>query len=114
MTGWRAVFDFAVVGAGLHYVVGAAAITHPVRAWMVAWGERAGRWVPGKLVELVECPACFGFWYGLVASAAGMAPWSATARGALASALAGAVLVAALHGWMRRGLEPGGGAPDGA
>ena len=53
---------YTVSAFGLAYIVGHAQITLAFRA---AWADT------GKLpwlLDLVECPACFGFWIGLATS----------------------------------------------
>lgn len=73
-----AVFLFYIFAAfGLAYIVGHAAITKPLRSWL--YRERlAGPWpliiveaIGRTLVDLLECPACFGFWTGVIAVAFG-------------------------------------------
>lgn len=52
---------YVVAAFGLAYIVGHSKISLPVREWIartkLAW-----------FLELIECPACLGFWIGLVAS----------------------------------------------
>jgi hypothetical protein len=48
-------------GFGLAYIVGFATISLPLRTWL--WGRPSA--IVRFLVALIECPACFGFWYGL-------------------------------------------------
>lgn len=47
---------------GLAFAAGHAHISLAPRRWLAKRGF-LGRWI----VELVECPACLGFWLGLVA-----------------------------------------------
>jgi hypothetical protein len=49
-----------LVAFGLCYVVGHAKVSLGVREWLAS--HRRLRTV----VELIECPACLGFWLGLV------------------------------------------------
>lgn len=53
-----AFFFLASIGAA--YVVGVSEISYPIR-FMLAKLWRPGRW----LVALLECPVCFGVWWGL-------------------------------------------------
>jgi hypothetical protein len=52
---------------GLAWIVGHSSISRPFR--MLLWGgmpdQPAASAVRGFLVELAECPGCFGFWVGL-------------------------------------------------
>lgn len=70
---------YALASIGAAYIVGKSEISYPVRRGLVAirlsW-----------LVAMLECPVCFGFWFGL---AAGwwLNPLAIGARPALATAL---------------------------
>jgi hypothetical protein len=58
---------------GLAYIIGHAKITYRLRARGVAMGAA------GKLVvELLECPACLGFWIGLAAGYFNVVSFAAT------------------------------------
>lgn len=48
------------IGMGLAYIAGESEISYPLRTALARAG-RAGR----KLVALLECPVCFGFWVGV-------------------------------------------------
>ena len=54
---------FLLLAAGLQYLLGAAAITAPLRQPL-----------PAILRTLLECSACCGFWIGLVAAMVGLGP----------------------------------------
>lgn len=58
-----ALFAYTISVFGLAYIVGHSRISRPVR---LALYDTGGRWIR-LLVELLECPACFGFWVGIVA-----------------------------------------------
>ena len=47
---------------GLAWVVGHAKVSLPLRLWLADRGKFAV-----ILVELIECPGCFGFWAGGIA-----------------------------------------------
>ena len=71
-------FIFYVVSAfGLAYVVGHAVITKKARETAFNRGGTIGRF----FIELVECPACFGFWTGIAMSM--LAPFTVTQYAAL-------------------------------
>lgn len=57
---------------GLWYIVGASVISYPLRHTLRRIAD-SGMPVYGLLLDLVQCPACFGFWIGL---AAGFTRWS--------------------------------------
>jgi ribose/xylose/arabinose/galactoside ABC-type transport system permease subunit len=54
---------YTVASFGLAYIVGHSRISRPVRLALHDSGGPALR----LLVEILECPACFGFWTGLIA-----------------------------------------------
>lgn len=78
---------------GLAYVVGHSAISMPVRL-LIGGPEGQPRAFLGFLVALLECPACFGTWTGLVAGAflPGLFQQSTWWAGALVAACATAGL----------------------
>lgn len=53
---------YSLVAFGLWYVLGASSLLAPLRDW--ANEKRAAKLV----IEMIECPACAGFWIGLAAS----------------------------------------------
>jgi hypothetical protein len=57
-------FVYSFAAFGLAYIAGHARISLPIRQ---AWQD-AG--LSAFLLELVECPACFGFWIGVGATVA--------------------------------------------
>lgn len=83
---------YLLAAFGLAYIVGFARISLRFRTWLggtpakppnpLAIGGAAAQGtpaVPGKLgpfgdfiCEMLECPACFGFWIGFVSAIAGM------------------------------------------
>jgi hypothetical protein len=54
-------FYLLIAQFGFCYVVGHSAISLPIRE-RVAAATRAGEW----FVELLECPACLGWWLGFL------------------------------------------------
>ncbi len=54
---------FLLLAAGLQYLLGAAAITAPLRAPL-----------PAIARTLLECSACCGFWIGIGAALVGLGP----------------------------------------
>jgi hypothetical protein len=70
---------YALAAFGLAYIVGHSAITLAPREWLI--GQRVGEKVGFVLatrewiVDMIECPACFGFWTGAVASLVGWVPF---------------------------------------
>lgn len=66
---------------GLAYIVGFSTLSRPVRELLAiyALGTDGGRTYPAALfvLNLIECPMCFGWWTGLAAGVAvGLAaPW---------------------------------------
>lgn len=52
---------YTISAFGLAYIVGHSRISRPVRLAL----HDTGGWWTRTIVELVECPACFGFWTGL-------------------------------------------------
>lgn len=66
---WWAVY--VVAAFGLAYIVGHARITFPFR--LVLGGDETTKPAVPVLgpffIEMLECPACFGFWEGLLAGA---------------------------------------------
>lgn len=71
---------YALACFGLAYVVGHSFITVALREAIL--GERTGEKVSFVLavrewiVDMLECPACFGFWTGLIASLVGATPFA--------------------------------------
>ena len=63
---------------GLAYIVGHSAITKRLREWIVGdlsvaeWNHILFR---RPLVDLLECPACFGFWSGIAMALIGSVPF---------------------------------------
>lgn len=68
---------YAIAAFGLAYIIGFSTITLPLR---IALGGESGSTAtrplltvgrfgkPGEFIcSLIECPACFGFWTGLIA-----------------------------------------------
>lgn len=53
---------------GLAYIVGHSTISEPVRTWIGGELETPRPYF-GRLVMLIECPACFGTWIGMIAGA---------------------------------------------
>jgi hypothetical protein len=53
---------YVFVMFGLAYIVGHSVISRPLREWLAKWHTA------GWLLTLIECPACFGFWEGVVAA----------------------------------------------
>jgi hypothetical protein len=53
---------------GLWYVIGVASITYRPRTWLRSQRRR----ICDLLLELLQCPACCGFWIGL---GCGLAQW---------------------------------------
>jgi predicted ABC-type sugar transport system permease subunit len=51
---------YTVATFGLAYIVGFSKISFPTREWMANW--KVLEWP----LALLECPACLGFWAGLV------------------------------------------------
>ena len=66
-----ALFAYTIAAFGLAYVVGHASISQRPREWLAGL-HRAGL----LLVELLECPACFGFWTGALVESVGLWPQS--------------------------------------
>lgn len=64
MTAWQVIFVGTMAAFGLAYIVGHAKISLGARTAVAKRGA-LGLW----LVQLLECPACFGFWTGVVAGA---------------------------------------------
>ncbi len=64
---------------GLAYIVGHAAISRPIREWIAEIGFTGGSPIIAALARLVlaliECPACFGFWSGVVMTLIGSVPF---------------------------------------
>lgn len=54
---------------GLAYIVGHSTITLGIREEMTRW------MFVRRLVDLLECPACFGFWCGVTAALIGAVPF---------------------------------------
>lgn len=80
-----ALIVYTVAAFGLAYIAGHSVITRYLRELLWEAGEVAPitRW----LVMLVECPACLGFWLGLLAGALGFTPEPVSIRTAFAFAL---------------------------
>ena len=59
---------FFVSAFGLAYIVGHSKISLPLRTLVGGTPSGAPPLFPGAamLIEMLECPACFGFWIGLV------------------------------------------------
>jgi hypothetical protein len=55
------VFLFLLASIGAAYIVGWSEISFPIRYTLARHGGRVGQWFIG----LVECPVCFGTWWGL-------------------------------------------------
>jgi hypothetical protein len=49
---------YSITAFGFAYVVGHSVISRPAREIIAVWSE--------TLITLIECPACLGFWTGLV------------------------------------------------
>jgi hypothetical protein len=56
------VFLFLLASIGAAYIVGWSEISFPIRIFIAKHGGKIGRWFIG----LVECPVCFGVWWGLI------------------------------------------------
>lgn len=50
---------------GLAYIVGHSVISMPLRAFIAGPPDKPRRFF-ATLIELVECPACFGTWIGII------------------------------------------------
>lgn len=67
---------FTFAAFGLAYIVGHARISLPIRQWIFPSRDGEGRvevllnQLRIMFVELIECPACFGFWIGFIGSVA--------------------------------------------
>lgn len=86
---------------GLSYIVGRSKISLPVREALAA----LHRGPVDFLLELVECPACLGFWLGLAAALLGLTPvltpWPALDVPAWGCVVCGAhYLLATATGWI--------------
>ncbi len=66
-----AFYAYTIAAFGLAYVVGQAAISKRPRDWLAGL-NRVGQFI----VELLECPACFGFWTGALVESVGLWPQS--------------------------------------
>ncbi len=62
---------YALCAFGLAYILGHARISLAARSWLAA--DPLKVWT--FFVELVECPACFGFWEGVAFGALAPQPW---------------------------------------
>lgn len=62
---WSTLATLAILTGTLHWVIARAKITQ----WF--WNAN---WLPGIMHELLECPACSGFWLGLGLGVAGLRP----------------------------------------
>lgn len=62
---------------GLAYIVGHSTITKAVREKMYGTHSDIGpiRFARETIVELVECPACLGFWCGVAMAIIGSVPF---------------------------------------
>ncbi len=99
---------------GLCYILGHSRLSLVPRVLAAGVAERSST-VPRHLItwtlNLIECPACLGFWLGLAAGATGAAPWPLVTTiwlNALGWAFAtcGAhYLLASWTGWINEGLE---------
>jgi hypothetical protein len=57
-------FVYTFAAFGLAYIVGHSVISKPVRLALYDVNRRWSLFI----LDLVECPACFGFWIGLIAA----------------------------------------------
>ena len=99
---------YTVAAFGLSYIVGHSRISRGFRVWFA-------NYISEWLVELVECPACFGFWLGLVLGSAmlgrgGLLPEVASSLPWLVVAIAigcytsgAGYLLGRLTGWLKEG-----------
>lgn len=62
---WSTFVILAILASALHWLIARASITE----WF--W---SARWLPDFAYDLLECPACSGFWIGLGLGAAGCRP----------------------------------------
>jgi hypothetical protein len=55
-------FLYTIPAFALAWIIGRAQISFPIRNWL------AGRNWPGVpfLLDLIDCPACFGVWIGFI------------------------------------------------
>lgn len=83
---------------GLAYVVGFSGISLPFRTWFATKGT-----VGAFFVQLLECPACFGFWAGLLSAV--LVPQQVFLSGAFNGALVTSVLHALLLGFAVAGIN---------
>lgn len=83
----KGVLVFAVAAFGLAYIVGFSKLSLPVRsliappAGTTADSASLKDVVRLALVTLLECPACFGFWVGLIYGFACHPKWAPDALG---------------------------------
>lgn len=78
---------YMLASLGLAYIVGHSKVTFRFRSWWSRWYHDWYPMAPADgdpwLLQMLECPACFGFWTGLAASVIGLVPfetrWSALA-----------------------------------
>lgn len=69
MTAVALLFLYSIAAFGLAFCAGFAKISFGVRVWLSQRESRPIHW----FVLLLECPACLGFWIGLIT-----APWVRT------------------------------------
>lgn len=62
---WSMFATLSVLAATIHWIVARALIMR----WF--WGAR---WLPHVVTDLLECPACFGFWIGIGLGLVGVQP----------------------------------------
>lgn len=78
---WSAFLTLNILATAIHWTIARSQIMR----WF--WGST---WLPELLRDLLECPACSGFWIGLGLGLAGLRPlggpwwWGSLAAGALA------------------------------
>lgn len=65
---------YVFVAFGLAYVVGHSAISKSIREKIFDSGLTFQSRLRRILVDLLECPACFGFWTGVVVALLGWTP----------------------------------------
>lgn len=70
---------YSIAAFGLAYIIGHAQITNFIRIffWEYCWFEgmrveTGGRYPFRILVELMECPACLGWWIGFISGLVGL------------------------------------------
>lgn len=55
-------FFYGLGAIGLSYILAYSTIAHPVKVWL---GEKG--WLGAKLVQMLNCTQCNGFWSGMLA-----------------------------------------------